>query len=183
MRFGRGLNSYLLTSFQWSSFPSLAKQVSENKIHTQLIWSRFYLKGFMPIIVLEFVKTQVWYSEETDTALSRRSIKDRPPPRLPTNKIISRTPPPPKPGRGGVDQWMNWTSSYMYAFNQFCLRVTRYARSLKTKQNSVNMHKEIFPCASSYWKLHQHLIISMLYTLYKKACFSVKLVFLAPLAD
>lgn len=156
MRFGRGLNSYLLTSFQWSSFPSLAKQVSENKIHTQLIWSRFYLKGFMPIIVLEFVKTQVWYSEETDTALSRRSIKDRPLLAYRQTKLFLG-PPPPQTGKGGgVDQWMNWTSSYMYAFNQFCLRVTRYARSLKTKQNSVYMHKEIFPCASSYWKLHQH---------------------------
>lgn len=61
----------------------------------------------MPIIVLEFVKTQVWYSEETVTALSRRSIKDRPPPRLPTNKIISRTPPPPQTGKGGGGRSMN----------------------------------------------------------------------------
>lgn len=57
----------------------------------------------MPIIVLEFVKTQVWYSEETDTALSRRSIKDRP--LLSHRKTKSFLgPPPPKPGRGGVDQ-------------------------------------------------------------------------------
>lgn len=57
----------------------------------------------MPIIVLEFVKTQVWYSEETDTALSRRSIKDRPLLAYRQTKLFLG-PPPPKPGRGGVDQ-------------------------------------------------------------------------------
>lgn len=57
----------------------------------------------MPIIVLEFVKTQVWYSEETDTALSRRSIKDRPLLAYRQTKLFLG--PPPKPGRGGgVDQ-------------------------------------------------------------------------------
>lgn len=54
----------------------------------------------MPIIVLEFVKTQVWYSEETDTALSRRSIKDRPLLSHRKTKLFLG-PPPPKPGRGG----------------------------------------------------------------------------------
>lgn len=57
----------------------------------------------MPIIVLEFVKTQVWYSEETDTALSRPSIKDRPLLAYRQTKLFLA--PPPKPGRGGgVDQ-------------------------------------------------------------------------------
>lgn len=55
----------------------------------------------MPIIVLEFVKTQVWYSEETDTALSRPSIKDRPLLAYRQTKLFLGPPPPPKPGRGG----------------------------------------------------------------------------------
>lgn len=57
----------------------------------------------MPIIVLEFVKTQVWYSEETDTALSRRSIKDRPLLAYRQTKLFLG--PPPQTGKGGgVDQ-------------------------------------------------------------------------------
>lgn len=57
----------------------------------------------MPIIVLEFVKIQVWYSEETDTALSRRSIKDRPLLAYRQTKLFLA--PPPQTGKGGgVDQ-------------------------------------------------------------------------------
>lgn len=51
----------------------------------------------MPIIVLEFVKTQVWYSEETDTALPRRSIKDHP---LTDKQNYFYDHPPPPPGLG-----------------------------------------------------------------------------------
>lgn len=61
----------------------------------------------MPIIVLEFVKTQVWYSEETDTALSRRSIKDRPLLAYRQTKLFLGPPPPPKPGKGGGGRSMN----------------------------------------------------------------------------
>lgn len=57
----------------------------------------------MPIIVLEFVKTQVWYSEETDTALSRPSIKDRPLLAYRQTKLFLAPPPPNREG-GGVDQ-------------------------------------------------------------------------------
>lgn len=53
----------------------------------------------MPIIVLEFVKTQVWYSEETDTALSRPSIKDRPLLAYRQTKLFLA--PPPQTGKGG----------------------------------------------------------------------------------
>lgn len=55
----------------------------------------------MPIIVLEFVKTQVWYSEETDIALSRRSIKDRPLLAYRQTKLFLGPPPPNREGGGG----------------------------------------------------------------------------------